>query len=138
MKEVTREIVKDLLPLYAAGEASDDSRAAVEEWLRADPELARLAAELKDDGAPTAPPRPTGAGRAELTATKSLLRKRAWLLAFALLCTGLPLSFVFDSHHLLFWMVRDSPIASATSWVVAIVFWIAFFRVSRKLRVTGL
>ena len=36
---ITREIVKDLLPLYAAGEASEESRAAVEEWLRTDPEL---------------------------------------------------------------------------------------------------
>ena len=98
---VTREIVKDLLPLYVAGEASEESRAAVEEWLRTDPELARLAAELRDDAAPppaTAVPQPSG--QAALTATKALLRRRSWLLALALLFTGLPASFAFDSGGL--------------------------------------
>ena len=85
---VTREIVKDLLPLYAAGEASADSRAAVEEWLRTDPELARLAAALREDGAPpeavTVAP---ASGQAALAATKSLLRRRTWLMALALFFT---------------------------------------------------
>jgi len=46
--KITREIVKDLLPLYAAGEASEESRAAVEEWLQTDPDLVRVVRELRD------------------------------------------------------------------------------------------
>src|SRR6185436_17778238 len=43
--KITRDIVLDLLPLYLAGEASSDTRALVEESLKTDPELARLARE---------------------------------------------------------------------------------------------
>ena len=44
---VTREIVKDLLPLYVSGEASADTRTLVESFLREDPELARLVDALR-------------------------------------------------------------------------------------------
>ncbi len=39
---ITRDIVLDLLPLYAAGEASPDSRAAVDAFVAADASVARL------------------------------------------------------------------------------------------------
>ncbi len=136
---VTREIAKDLLPLYAAGEASEESRAAVEEWLRTDVELARLAAELRDDAAP--PPAAAVApasGRAALAATKALLRRRSWLLALALLFTGLPAAFAFDSRGLRFFMLRDAPLTASICLAMALGLWIAFGAVTRRLRVTGL
>ena len=40
MEKVTREVIADLWPLYAAGEASPDSRALIEWFLRSDPEFA--------------------------------------------------------------------------------------------------
>ncbi|HLK64208.1 MAG TPA: hypothetical protein VKU19_12260 [Bryobacteraceae bacterium] len=136
---VTREIVKDLLPLYVAGEASTESCAAVEEWLRTDPELARLAAELRDDGAlPPATAVTPASGHSALAATKALLRRRSWLLALALLFTGLPLSFAFDSGGLRFFMLRDAPIMSSLLLATALGLWIAFGMVTRRLRVTGL
>ena len=36
---ITRDVVRDLWPLYAANEASPDTRAVVDEFLRNDPEL---------------------------------------------------------------------------------------------------
>jgi hypothetical protein len=39
--KVTREVIADLLPLYAAGEASPATRALVEEYLRQDAEMGR-------------------------------------------------------------------------------------------------
>ena len=136
---LTREIVKDLLPLYVAGEASADSRAAVEEWLRTDPELARLAGLLRDEGAPPVALKVNpSSGQAALKITKALLRRRSWLLAFALLFTFLPLSFSFDASGFRFVMLRDEPLISIASIVVALGLWIAFGLVSRRLRVTGL
>ena len=41
--EVTRDIAIDLMPLYQSGEASQDTRAAIEEFLRRDPSLAQMA-----------------------------------------------------------------------------------------------
>ena len=46
---VTREVVRDLWPVYAAGEASDDTRRLVDEFLTEDPELART---LRADAEP--------------------------------------------------------------------------------------
>ena len=135
---VTREIVKDLLPLYVAEEASEESRAAVQEWLRTDPELARLAAELRDDAAPPATRVPQASGQAALAATKALLRRRSWLLALALLFSGLPVSFAFDSGGLRFFMLRDAPLMSSICLAMALGLWIAFGVVTRRLRVTGL
>jgi len=43
MTKITRNIIVDLLPLYLAGEASDDTRALVEEFLESDKELAKMA-----------------------------------------------------------------------------------------------
>jgi anti-sigma factor RsiW len=46
MKEVTKDVILDLLPLYLAGEVSDDTAALVKEYLEADPELAETAKEM--------------------------------------------------------------------------------------------
>jgi hypothetical protein len=136
---VTREIVKDLLPLYAAGEASEESRAAVEEWLRTDADLVRALRELQDESAPPpATEMPQSSGQTALAQTKAMLRRRSGLLACALLFTGLPLSFAWDSSGLRFFMLRDAPFVSAISLATAVGLWVAFGIVTRRLRVTGL
>ena len=37
--EITRNVIEDLLPLYIAGEASEDTIALVDKYLQTDPEL---------------------------------------------------------------------------------------------------
>src|SRR6266700_2058936 len=39
---ITREVITDLWPVYASGEASADTRALVENFLQQDPEFAKL------------------------------------------------------------------------------------------------
>ena len=137
---VTREIVKDLLPLYVSGEASADTRTLVESFLREDPELARLADALRAEE--VSPARgaivPPGAGRAALSRTKGLLRRRTRLLAFALLFSGLPLTCAFDQNGLRFLLLRDAPGLASASLAVASALWIAYAVTVRRLRVTGL
>ncbi len=41
--EITKDVIRDLLPLYLANELSEDTRALVEEYLQTDPELAQIA-----------------------------------------------------------------------------------------------
>jgi hypothetical protein len=43
--QISRNVILDLLPVYLAGEASEDSRVLVEEYLQTDQELARIVAE---------------------------------------------------------------------------------------------
>ena len=133
---VTREMVKDLLPLYVAGEVSADSRAAVEAALRDDEELARFADALRD-GVPSPPVAPA-ADRVALDRTKALIRRRMWLLALALFFTTLPLSFVFDDTGLRFLLIRDAPVPGAVFFAAGTALWWAFAVTARRLRVTGL
>jgi len=46
MKEVTKDVILDLLPLYLAGEVSNDTAELVKEHLESDPELAEAAKEM--------------------------------------------------------------------------------------------
>ena len=41
--EITRDVILDLLPLYSAGEVSDETRSLIEKYLENDPELAKVA-----------------------------------------------------------------------------------------------
>jgi uncharacterized membrane-anchored protein YitT (DUF2179 family) len=43
MNEVTRNVILDMLPLYLAGEVSEDTSALVKKYLDSDPELAEMA-----------------------------------------------------------------------------------------------
>jgi hypothetical protein len=43
--KITRDVILDLLPLYLAEEVSADTRVLVEEYLRSDPQLAKVASE---------------------------------------------------------------------------------------------
>jgi predicted nucleic acid-binding protein len=45
--EISRKIILDLLPLYIAGEVSDDSRKLIEDYLDHDEELRRLAERIE-------------------------------------------------------------------------------------------
>jgi anti-sigma factor RsiW len=136
---ITRDVARDLLPLVSAGEASADSRALVEEFLRNDPELARLAEALREQKftAPVPPP-PPGRERAALERTRTLLRRRSLLLGLALFFTGLPLSFVADSGGLRFLLLRDAPELAGLFLAAAAGLWTAFGVTVRRLKVTGL
>jgi len=46
MKVVTKDIILDLLPLYLAGEVSEDTAALVKQHLESDPELAETAKQM--------------------------------------------------------------------------------------------
>ncbi len=42
---INRNVILDLLPIYLAGEASEDTRALIEEYLQSDQEMAKMVAE---------------------------------------------------------------------------------------------
>lgn len=45
MNEITRDVILDLLPLYLAGEVSEDTARLVRKYLESDPELAKIVQE---------------------------------------------------------------------------------------------
>lgn len=132
---VTREVVKDLLTVYLSGDASADTRALVEEWLRTDPELARLAREAGTLALPEAAP-PSLEKRA-LEATRRLLRWRMVLLGTAIYVTTLPLTVTFDSSGYRGLLIDGWP-ERFVILGIASALWFAFWKFSRRLRVAGL
>ena len=135
---ITRDVVKDLVPIYLAGDASGDTRALVEAYLKTDPELARdvKAAGSARLGLPET--RTPTAEKQALEATRQLLKSRTSTLVVAMIFTILPLTFVFQGTTITFFLIRDAPVIGITWWVTAAIMWIWHVRVRSRLRVSGL
>ncbi|NUN03480.1 MAG: zf-HC2 domain-containing protein [Bryobacteraceae bacterium] len=133
---VTREVIKDLLPLYQEGEVSPDTRRLVEEYLATD-------AELRDQiAAPTFGQQrlPVRAeidpALAALERTKRALRRQKWLQFFALLLTLAPFTSYGTGGQLKFMVLRDAPLSLIPLWGGAAIFW-AFYLKSRRSGVSA-
>jgi anti-sigma factor RsiW len=138
---ITRDVITDLLPAYASGEASADTQALVDEFLNRDPEFASIV-----QAARRGPSEPMLAGqqaippdqeREAVRRTRAVIRRQSWTLAFAIFLTLLPLSFTFGADGIRFFMVRDEP-RSALFWIPAGYLWFSYLRMQRRLRAVGL
>ena len=129
---VTRDVVKDLLTVYLAGEASADTSALVESWLRTDPDLAAEVDRARRDEWPAVPaPDPTTERRA-LERTRRFFTRRAVVLGAAIYFTTLPLSVTFDrdGFHGLF---LDNWPSRAIALGIAVTLWAVYWHMSRRL-----
>jgi anti-sigma factor RsiW len=134
---VTRDIVKDLLTVYLAGEASADTRTLVEEWLRTDPELARHAQQARSIDLPVTPALPRTTEKRALDRTRRRLRARTVLFGTAVYVTTLPLSVTFGKNGFNGLLIDNWP----ERWVVlaiAAMLWAFYVRAARRARVSGL
>jgi hypothetical protein len=138
--KVTQNVVHDLLPAYLAGEASADTVALVEEFLRLDPDLARTVEGLRATPLPEPPIalRPTQE-KETLNMTKQLLRWRGILMALAIFLTLLPLSFRFADRQITWTFLQEAPpLLTALVCLGAASCWGGFLYVRRRLQGTGL
>jgi hypothetical protein len=104
MRTVTRNVIADLWPVYESGDASQDTRALVDEFLAGDPDFGRtLRADARLNGPVTVPP---DVEAASLKRTRDLVKGNSWLRRLRLM------AFVFT----LFSIGR---IVSDTSWDVS-------------------
>ncbi|MCX6025129.1 MAG: hypothetical protein NTY23_02515 [Chloroflexi bacterium] len=128
---VTRDVILDLLPLYLAGEASNDTRTLVDEFLLSDPTLARFALRQAPDAAVADLPvgLPADHGTITLHKTRTPLWLRTLLLGFAVLFSLIPLVPNWSRLSLLIYPPAMS------IWVAGVACWVGFFTVTRRLRV---
>ncbi len=121
---VTREVISDLWPVYASGEAGADTRALVEEFLRQDPEFAGLLQGRGEEGLlRLAVPRlPQDREAQALRKTKRLLHGKDWLLSLAFIFSGLAFGRIISDTS---WDV--SPMNFIVMATIAGAFWVAFF-----------
>lgn len=137
--KVTRDIIRDLLPLYLAGEASPATRELVEEYLAQDPELAReVRASQESPGlpAPPAPGRDVELG--SLVRTRNLIALQKWLFGFAISFTAIGFALRITFHEGRVSAVRlvilDSPRELGLCLLIAAACWAGYFLLKRRLR----
>jgi hypothetical protein len=156
-KLVTRDVILDLLPLYLADEASEDTRQLVEAFLATDTKLARLAGQ-----AAVRPLAKEGVAMTDLDnqldtllddvdhqldphmlqekqnmnsfqRTKRLLFQQNLFLALAIFFTLLFTAFGFNEDEI-YWVWANTPQLGWIIFVVSGLFWTAFLNVNYQLR----
>ena len=140
---VTREVILDLMPLYASGEASQATRDLVDEYLKTDPELAERVRALGPQGFPRdAPALPPELELRSLGRTRRLLSLQRWLFALAITFTALSLTSEITFHgggiRQFRLLIIDYPLQFGTCLAVAIGCWAGYHAVRRRLRTTAL
>jgi hypothetical protein len=117
---VTTPVIVDLWPLYASGDASAETAALVEEFLRAHPELKRQLSEDVPLGEAPAPLPPDHQAKA-FALTRRKLRGIPWLLFVAMLFSMMAFGRIVSDTS---WDV--SPRTFIVTASIAAAFWIAF------------
>ena len=137
---ITRNVIHDLLPVYAAGEASPDTVALVEEFLRRHPDLANDVAMLRATPLPD-PSTSLHLDREKqaLDTTKRLLRRRGIFMGVGIFLGLVPFSIAHHDGRIAFFFIRDMPpLATAAVWLASLACWAGFWRIRRRLRCSGL
>lgn len=125
--KVTRDVILDLLPLYLADEASEDSQALVEHYLETDPALAQLAKQASKSSILEDIPIPLTEDN-EMKAfkkAKRLMIQHNLYLILAILFTflfAMGLTFIAD----------ERPIGPVIFLGMAGLFWFLFYQVNRQ------
>ena len=138
---VTRDVIVDLLPVYVGGEASADTRALVEEFLKHDAELARRvrgewSGQISADSQPDLPP------DLELKAlgrTRRTLVRLRWLLAFAILFTSVAFSLSIERGRatgstVRLFLFEQSPAVWVACVLLAAGCWTGYFVTRQRLK----
>lgn len=135
--DLPREVLLDLLPVYASGEASAATRALVEAYLAKDDELARRLREAR--ALPKlAPALPPDLELRALRRTRGALSLQRWLFSLAIAFTALSLTTEVDFHDHRITKFRlvifDYPRELGVCLALAIAFWIAYRTVRGRMR----
>ena len=123
---VTKDIINDLIPLYAAGECSTDTRALVEEYLQQHPQQAGELRRIMNTPLPG--PVPAAKGLDEVRAFREArrrLRRQSWLMAAAVFFSLAPFSF-YSNNERTWWFLRDATGYALDYAAIGVVFWILY------------
>lgn len=131
--KITRDVITDLLPVYLAGEASDDTRALIDEFLKQDPEFANMISEQEGPLAQHSTHLPKEIEMETLERTKKILWQRSLYLGFAIFFTLFPVSIRGGTEEGVHWMWEGIPIVPIVSVLIAILMWILYIRSNRRL-----
>jgi hypothetical protein len=124
--KMTKDIINDLLPLYVAHECSGDTRALVDDYLQQNPQQAEELRQIMRTPFPGAVP--AAKHLEEMLSFKEArrrLRRRSWLMAFAIFFSLAPFSFVYTDGRL-WWFLRDATRSALVYAALGLVFWMLY------------
>jgi len=133
---ITRDVIADLLPVYESGEASEDTRNLVREFLERDPEFARLIPKLErmrigKEGVAPSP----DLQMKSLIRTKRLMRQQTSVMAVAIFFTLAPFVFTIRNNRVDFLLIRDAPTVGGIWFALAAAMWIIYFMIRSRMKV---
>ena len=134
---ITKAIIEDLLPLYAAGEASEDTRRLVDAFLAGDEELRQRVKNTLQFQLPAAAP-PDGLETQALNETRQLIARRSHLLVAAFAISYSSFSFAFSDGQVRFLLFRDWPPVALLLSTFGLACWFLLVHGGRRFRETGL
>jgi len=138
---VTREVILDLLPVYLAGEASPATRALVDEYLQQDSELAQRVrtSSVENLSAIAQAPLSSDIELRSLRRARALIGWQKWLFGLGITFTALSLSneFSFEGGHFreFHFLIRDYPAQFGSFAALALLCWISYYAIRRRLRI---
>lgn len=143
--KMPRPVIRDLLPLYLSGEASEETNALVTEYLEGDSELRGEANAERtagiDAGKSALPALSPALELRALRRTRALLLWQrltyAWALGLTVASLG-GVGFIRDGRMEFHFFFRDYPQVFYPCLSAAVSLWIAHFILQRRLRSTGL
>jgi hypothetical protein len=132
---ITKDVITDLLPLYQAGEISEDTRKLVEAYLHDHPDFAQdtKAATTTLFPKTAVVPKPNLEELSALRKAKRILRLRSTILALAIFFSLCPFSFIHTGDRSYF-LFAESPQSALPYAVVAVIFWIIWVFMKRRAR----
>jgi ferric-dicitrate binding protein FerR (iron transport regulator) len=123
---LTKDIINDLLPLYATNECSADTRRLVEEYLRQNPREAEELRRIMKLSLPGAvPPARSDEEMRAFRETRRRLHKGKWLMGLAIFFSLAPLS-ISDIDGKVWWCWRDTPLTALAYALIGAVFWLLY------------
>ena len=139
MSPLPRSVVLDLVPLYLAGEVSEETRVLIDDYLATD---AKLSAYVRAHEADPGPGQPAGVSLDALelrtvSRTRAVLARQRWLFGLALGFTAVGLSTRITivngrptGAHL---VLLDSPVAFGLCLGIAALCWIGYAKSRNRL-----
>ena len=124
---VTRDVILDILPLYFAGQVSADTRALVDDFMKRDPDFARMSQRFDEllSARGAAAPEGDNVERRSFERTRLLLRYRNQTIGLAVAYTLAPFFFLFRGGQIEWIMFRDRPTMAVGFALAAAGCWIA-------------
>jgi len=129
---IPKHLVIDLLPLYLADEVSDETRRLIEEYLKTDPQLAILAEQAKIGPSLQEIPAPINK-ESEMEALKKVKKMMFQVQHNVFLALAVILTCMVGVSYIFLWDEPRGPQAPFAFGGLALIFWIAFFIVNKKI-----